>query len=313
MFHSIRAHHIAALIASITVSASHADLYVIQQNGKLRTLNPADGSTTLIGNTTIKNACSLDFGPDGMLYTHTQPEESVSIAALYRIDPSDGSSELIGALDSDYIYEGGMCIQSDGTAIAIGGQSTNTSSLLFGIDLAQADTVDQGSIDISDANGLVQRSDGVLISWSQFVNGIFSIDLDAMQTNLIGEDLGGIFSTRTIGGMTTSDGQTGYIIAGSQITEGNQPPSQLIHVDLYTGEFLSGQEVAGHLNIRGIAASQESCVADFETDGQLNFLDVSAFLQSYGNQSLDADLNGDEDLNFLDVSAFLQAFGAGCP
>lgn len=56
------------------------------------------------------------------------------------------------------------------------------------------------------------------------------------------------------------------------------------------------------------------CIPDFaEPFGQLNFLDVSAFLNAFGNQDLAADLDNSGSLNFLDVSAFLSAYGDGCP
>jgi hypothetical protein len=55
------------------------------------------------------------------------------------------------------------------------------------------------------------------------------------------------------------------------------------------------------------------CRADFNGDGELNFLDVSAFLMAFGQQDLGADFLDDGSFNFLDVSAFLQDFGAGCP
>lgn len=56
------------------------------------------------------------------------------------------------------------------------------------------------------------------------------------------------------------------------------------------------------------------CVADFASPfGQLNFLDVSAFLQAYGSMDPSADLDNSGSFNFLDVSEFLQQYGAGCP
>lgn len=55
------------------------------------------------------------------------------------------------------------------------------------------------------------------------------------------------------------------------------------------------------------------CDADLNTDGVLNFFDVSAFLQGYNAMSAQADFNNDGVWNFFDVSAFLQAFNAGCP
>jgi len=51
--------------------------------------------------------------------------------------------------------------------------------------------------------------------------------------------------------------------------------------------------------------------ADYNSDGSLNFFDVSAFLSDLGDGNLDADLNGDCTLNFFDISAFLSAFAGG--
>lgn len=54
--------------------------------------------------------------------------------------------------------------------------------------------------------------------------------------------------------------------------------------------------------------------ADYaEPFGQLNFLDVSAFLSAFGNQDPSADLDNSGTYNFLDVSEFLSVFGSGCP
>ena len=57
----------------------------------------------------------------------------------------------------------------------------------------------------------------------------------------------------------------------------------------------------------------EICVADLNGDGELNFFDVSTFLNAFTAQDPIADLTGDGAFNFFDVSAFLNAFGAGCP
>ncbi len=49
------------------------------------------------------------------------------------------------------------------------------------------------------------------------------------------------------------------------------------------------------------------CRPDINLDGDLNFLDVSAFLK------FAIDFNEDGSFNFLDISAFLQSFAEGCP
>jgi V8-like Glu-specific endopeptidase len=55
------------------------------------------------------------------------------------------------------------------------------------------------------------------------------------------------------------------------------------------------------------------CSADLTGDGELNFFDVSAFLNAFSAQDSAADFTGDGLFNFFDVSAFLSAFSAGCP
>lgn len=62
-----------------------------------------------------------------------------------------------------------------------------------------------------------------------------------------------------------------------------------------------------------VLTSVGACLADLNGDGNLNFFDVSAFLQAFGNNDPVADFTNDGQFNFFDVSAFLQAFAAGCP
>jgi hypothetical protein len=52
------------------------------------------------------------------------------------------------------------------------------------------------------------------------------------------------------------------------------------------------------------------CPVDLNGDGQVNFFDVSLFIQAY---NAGADYNGDGETNFFDVSHFIQDFNAGCP
>jgi len=49
------------------------------------------------------------------------------------------------------------------------------------------------------------------------------------------------------------------------------------------------------------------------SDGVLDFFDVSSFLGAYAAQSSSADLNNDGIWDFFDVSIFLSAFAQGCP
>jgi hypothetical protein len=55
------------------------------------------------------------------------------------------------------------------------------------------------------------------------------------------------------------------------------------------------------------------CPADCTGDGNLNFLDISAFLTEFSNSDPRVDFNNDGNWNFLDISAFLTLFAQGCP
>jgi hypothetical protein len=68
------------------------------------------------------------------------------------------------------------------------------------------------------------------------------------------------------------------------------------------------QEFAFFRNI----GQSSPCDIDFNNDGELNFFDVSAFLQAYMNFDPVADFTGDGQFNFFDVSAFLIAYQEGC-
>ncbi len=57
----------------------------------------------------------------------------------------------------------------------------------------------------------------------------------------------------------------------------------------------------------------DSCPVDLNTDGELNFFDVSAFIVGFTAGDLAMDFNNDGDLNFFDVSAFIVAYTNGCP
>jgi hypothetical protein len=55
-----------------------------------------------------------------------------------------------------------------------------------------------------------------------------------------------------------------------------------------------------------------SCPGDFNDDGQVNTLDVLAFLNAWSAGDPSADFNADGAVNTLDVLAFLNAWSAGC-
>lgn len=111
----------------------------------------------------------------------------------------------------------------------------------------------------------------------------------------------------------TADDISGMIVVGmDDITLTNT-----IAIETSQPLIVEGSEI-GTVIVTGSAtlvatAELPSCVPDFTDDGQLNFLDVSAFLGLFAAQDPAADINVDGQYNFLDVSLFLSLFGAGCP
>jgi outer membrane protein assembly factor BamB len=55
-----------------------------------------------------------------------------------------------------------------------------------------------------------------------------------------------------------------------------------------------------------------SCPADYDASGDLNFLDVSRFMDLYTTRLIPGDTNGDSSFNFLDISNFLNVYTGGC-
>ena len=75
------------------------------------------------------------------------------------------------------------------------------------------------------------------------------------------------------------------------------------------GEYRVGADSCGLDNVYlGVP-----CAVDYNNDGELNFFDVSAFINAYNNNEPAADLAAPfGELNFFDVSAFIAAYNAGC-
>lgn len=63
----------------------------------------------------------------------------------------------------------------------------------------------------------------------------------------------------------------------------------------------------------GLYGGGETCAADRNNDGVLDFFDVSDFLGDFSAQDPSADMNNDGEFDFFDVQIYLGLFSAGCP
>ncbi len=80
--------------------------------------------------------------------------------------------------------------------------------------------------------------------------------------------------------------------------------------EVATGVTLS---MEGTIVINATGEIPSTCIADWNSDGLLDFFDVLGFLDDFSAGNPAADLNNDGNFDFFDVQAFLQSFSAGCP
>lgn len=95
----------------------------------------------------------------------------------------------------------------------------------------------------------------------------------------------------------------------SGFTPNNQFRIRFIASDLGAGSVIEAAVDAVNLQVVDCSA----CPADFSGDGELDFFDVSGFINAFNAQDPAADFNEDGLFNFFDVSGYLAAFNAGCP
>ncbi len=97
----------------------------------------------------------------------------------------------------------------------------------------------------------------------------------------------------------------------------NNTVTAIRHANIDTGPalFIGGLfETNGTpSSARIIAWAKPNCPPDLNCDGQVNFFDVTTFMNAYNNMDPIADFNGDFQFAFFDISLFLAAYNAGCP
>ncbi|MDF1869932.1 MAG: PQQ-binding-like beta-propeller repeat protein [Phycisphaerales bacterium] len=98
-------------------------------------------------------------------------------------------------------------------------------------------------------------------------------------------------------------GQTLYI-AG---TDG------IIHeMNAQTGEITRTFDAGINIQAMTPADGLPSCPADYDASGDLNFLDITRFLDLFNQRLVPSDTNGDSNFNFLDISRFISVYSSGC-
>ena len=132
----------------------------------------------------------------------------------------------------------------------------------------------------------------------------------------ISNNLGINWTTLEIVGPSTAQSSGGWFDVSFRVADFVEPTAlvlvRFIAEDAGEGSVIEAAVDAVRIE-NFVCEDPETCPADINGDGSLNFFDVSAYLTAYNEMDPIADFNGDGQFNFFDVSAFLTAFNAGCP
>ncbi len=240
------------------------------------------------GNTLIDSIGFMDSGVAGMAYSNDGSVAYVTttVGAFVRILTVDADTGAMIAMNNI------ITDSLSSLAVVPEGHPTLTPGDLYGLGLSGGGSLRLLHIDL-DSNTVISN---------QFVTGIgfnpqFETGLDF-----------------------ASDGTLYALIQGfDQIS-----PDQFVEISshLYTIDPASGAsndlgvvEGDGTWDAVTLVVDEGAgaCPADLTGDGELNFFDVSAFLNAYASSDPIADFTGDGLYDFFDVSAFLGAYNAGCP
>ncbi len=320
-----------------TVGATHA--YIIEgsgffgapgielaQVGRVNLSDPSDVVRTPLAGDLLRFG-GADMTPSGEVIGFENTTNALRV-----VDVMSGGNTLIDSIGFMDSGVAGMALSNDGTtaivtttvgafqrfvvADAATGAIQSVHNILNFEAIGSLAIVPEGhpSLTPGDLYGLALTSGGSV--------RLVRIDLDAGTITTVHSLFGVGFSAQFETGLDfTSDGTLYAMIQGFD----EVMPDQFVEISshLYTVNTSTGAlQNLGVIEADGTwdavtlvidEAPDTSCPADLTGEGDLNFLDVSAFLAAYGNMDPVADFEADGSFNFLDVSAYLNAFGAGCP
>jgi hypothetical protein len=203
-------------------------------SGILYNVNSSNAALTAIGSTGVTGTYGfgdIQFAPNGTLYGTTIGPES----ALYTINPQTAAATLVGNLGIS-TYEGALAFAPNGTAYALNGLATGEGGpdQLLTINLATGAATIVASLGYLDLNGLLYRSDGMLVGVEDYTNSLVVIN---PQTGNVTTLASLPFSVGDIGGMTMYNGTGYFATGGTDSTYSVTGTDSLYSFNTYTGAY----------------------------------------------------------------------------
>lgn len=214
--------------------AAGFELFAVHfDSGDLYKVSTVDASLTLASHLGVSGIGGLEMGPDGYLYGFSTGESPNPM--LFKIDTTSYEQTAIGPIGLDFIFEGSLAFSPDGTAYAVSNNGlSDTQPQLFTIDINTGQGFSVGILSggSHDINGMVWRSDGLLVGIDRITNSLLAIDpVDATST-LIAE-LDPVLGI--VGGMAAL-GDTAYFSTAGPDVDTFFGTNSLYTIDLFSGE-----------------------------------------------------------------------------
>ena len=201
-----------------------------------------------------------------------------------RMDPEGTSAQP----ENDHSPEGTICWVTDGVA---------------GVNADDGD-VDNGYTSLTSPRfDAVILGDEAILSYWVWHSGN-EADADTMTTR-ISNDNGNSWTSIEFYRGTTNQWEERQFRIADYILPTDQMRVRFMAVDLNSDNTI--EAAIDDLRV-GVVGCVSTNPADLNDDGVLDFFDVSAFLDAFGEQSPVGDFNDDGSWDFFDVSAFLDAF-----
>jgi len=304
-------------------------------------LEPADGASTIdlslnvfVGDSVDAMDFVLNKSGDAGTYYRVDASEGLSSSVsgmfnAFAMSPTALSRSITLGFDSSVTDAAGEflgVLRVDNLDVTTQGGAGNGSNDVDDVVFVTVDVFNPGDgsfesgSDVNSLNldlGTISMGDGDFLQSFSFFNiaagGAFGAPIDIELVSSVG-DTGALSTDFSAVSSLAASGSSAFNAVLDDQSDGIFSATYTFRVYNDRSLFVGGSSVEDlTLVLSGVVEAGAGCIADFTGDGELNFFDVSAFLNLFSAGDPQADLNGDGVFNFFDVSAFLNAFSAGCP